>query len=126
MFTRDVLWLIVYICYGPKAVGREKRALRVTKQPSLRVTSLPTGCSKQLALLNSWQSLWCPYAQEFSPSWNARKCVQEGSKFQEFPGNLYFQKTSEKWLKSGKLKKNKTTFTLTTFKVVRVKVVFFF
>ena len=32
----------------------------------------------------------------------------------EIPGNLYFQKTSEKRLKSGKLKKNKTTFTLTT------------
>ena len=34
-------------------------------------------------------------------------------------------KVSEKYLKSGKLKK-KTTFTLTTLKVVRVKVVLFF
>ena len=25
--------------------------------------------------------------------------------FQEIPGNLYFQKTSEKWLKSGKIEK---------------------
>ena len=66
----------------------------------------PNGWSKQLALLDSWQSLSRQYAQDFSPSWNARKCVQEGLKFQEIPGNLYFQKTSEKRLKSGNLKKN--------------------
>ena len=34
-------------------------------------------------------------AQEFSPSWTARKRVQEKVKFQENPGNLYFQKTAE-------------------------------
>ena len=45
---------------------------------------------------------------------------------QMVPENLYFQNTSEKQLKSGKIEKNKTTFTLTTFKVGRVKVVLFF
>ena len=44
--------------YGPKAAGREKSALRVTKQPSLQETSWPNGWSQQLALLDSWQSLW--------------------------------------------------------------------
>ena len=41
----------------------------------------------------------CKYLTEFSHSWNARKCVQEGSKFQEI---YIFKKTSEKHLKSGK------------------------
>ena len=58
-----------------------------------------------LALLPSWKSIFAAPAQEFSPSWNARKRVQERVKFQEIPGNLYFQKTSENRLKSGKLKK---------------------
>ena len=56
--------------YGPKAVGREKSALRVTKQPSLQETSWPNGWSQQLAPLDSWQSLWREYAQEISPSWD--------------------------------------------------------
>ena len=56
--------------YGPKAAGREKSALRVTKQPSLWETSWPNAWSQQLALLDSWQSLWCQYAQDFSPSWD--------------------------------------------------------
>ena len=56
--------------YGPKAAGREKSALRVTKQPSLWETSWPNAWSQQLALLDSWQSLWCQYAQDFSPSWS--------------------------------------------------------
>ena len=30
--------------------------------------------------------------------------------FQEIPGNLYFQKTSEKWLKSGKIEKIRPLF----------------
>jgi len=47
----------------------------------------------------------CKYLTEFSPSWNARKRVQEMVKFQENPGNLYFQKTAENRLKSGKFKK---------------------
>ena len=46
-----------------------------------------------------------PPAQEFSPSWTARKRVQEMVKFHENPGNLYFQKLAENRLKSGKLKK---------------------
>ena len=48
--------------------------------------------------------------------------------FQEIPGNLYFQKTSEKSKMAYKRenRKNKTTFTLTTFKVFRVKVVLIF
>ena len=58
-----------------------------------------------LGLLPSWKSIFAAPAQEFSPSWNARKCVQEMVKFQEIPGNLYFQKTAENWLKSGKFKK---------------------
>ena len=56
--------------YGPKAVGREKSALRVTNQPSLRETSWANGWSQQLALLDSWGSLSRPYAQEISPSWD--------------------------------------------------------
>ena len=75
-----------------------------------------------LGLLPSWISISRAPAQEFSPSWNARKHAQEGLKFPEIPGNLYFQRMSEKRLKSGKLK-NKPTFTLTTLKV---KVVLFF
>ena len=79
-----------------------------------------------LGLIPTWKSIvWAP-AQGFPASWDARKRVQERVKFQENPGNLYFQKTAENRLKSGKLKKNKTTFTLTTLKVVRVKVVLFF
>ena len=31
--------VMFHLAYGPKAVGREKSALRVTKQPSLRETS---------------------------------------------------------------------------------------
>ena len=58
-----------------------------------------------LALLPSWKSIFAPPAQEFSPSWNARNRVQEMVKFQENPGNLYFQKTAENRLKSGKFKK---------------------
>ena len=63
--------------YGPKAAGREKSALRVTKQPSLRETSWPNGWSQQLALLDSWRSRYGEFAQEFSASWDARKRVQE-------------------------------------------------
>ena len=58
-----------------------------------------------LGLLPSWISIvWAP-AQGFPASWDARKRVQERVKFQENPGNLYFQKTAEKRLKSGKFKK---------------------
>ena len=58
-----------------------------------------------LSLIPTWISIvWAP-TQEFSPSWNARKRVQERVKFQEIPGNLYFQKTAENRLKSGKFKK---------------------
>ena len=56
--------------YGPKAAGREKSALRVTKQPSLQETSWPNGWSQQLALLDSWDSLSREFAQEISPSWD--------------------------------------------------------
>ena len=72
----DLVWLLivklgaVQSTYGPKAVGREKSALRVTKQPSLRETSWANGWSQQLALLDSWESLSRPYAQEISPSWD--------------------------------------------------------
>ena len=48
-----------------------------------------------LALLPSWKSIFGAPAQEFSPSLNGRKRVQEMVKFQENPGNLYFQKTAE-------------------------------
>ena len=91
----------------------------------MSVTTLHSKCRPiqtihptDLGLLPSWISISRPPAQEFSPSWNARKRVQEGLKFPEIPGNLYFQKRE--------IKKNKTTFTLITFKVVRVKVVLFF
>ena len=78
----------------------------------MSVTTLHSKCRPiqtihptDLGLLPSWISISRPPAQEFSPSWNARKRVQEGLKFLEIPGNLYFQKTSEKRLKSWKLKK---------------------
>ena len=63
---------IVYI-YGPKAAGREKSALRVTKQPSLRDTSWPNDCFQQLALLDSWKSLSREYTQRFSRFWDHPK-----------------------------------------------------
>ena len=47
----------------------------------------------------------------------------------QIPGNsrkFIISKTSEKRLKIRKFQKNKTSFTLTTLKVVRVKVVLFF
>ena len=58
-----------------------------------------------LGLLPSWNSTVGAPAQEFSPSWTARKRVQEMVKFPENSGNLYFQKTAENRLKSGKFKK---------------------
>ena len=61
------------IHYGPKAAGREKSALRVTKQPSLRETSWPNGLFKQLALLDSWKSLSREYTQRFSRFWDHLK-----------------------------------------------------
>ncbi len=64
-----------------------------------------------LGLLPSWISISRPPAQEFSPSWNARKRVQEELKFQEIPGNsrksIFSKKTSKKRLKSGKLTKTR-------------------
>ena len=50
----------------------------------------------------------------------------ENTDFLEFPDIFSLKKTSENHLNSGKMEKNKTTFTQTTFKVVRVKVVLFF
>ena len=44
--------ICVFTLYGPKAAGREKSALRVTKQPSLQETSWPNGWS---------QSAICPF-----------------------------------------------------------------
>ena len=49
---------------GQKLQAGKKIALRVTKQPSLKETSWPNGWPQQLALLDSWQSLWREYAQE--------------------------------------------------------------
>ena len=66
----DFRYAMALNVYGPKAAGREKSGLRVTKQPSLQETSWPNGWSQQLALLDSWQSLWREYAQEISPSWD--------------------------------------------------------
>ena len=60
-----------------------------------------------LGLLPSWISISRAPAQEFSPSWNARKYAQELLKFPEFQEIYNFKKTSENRLKSGKLKKNK-------------------
>ena len=91
--------------YGSKAAGRKKSALNVGNYPSLKVSPCPTIHPTDLGLLPSWISISRATAQEFSPSWNARNRVQEGLKFQEIPGNLYFQKTAENQLKSGKLKK---------------------
>ena len=57
----------------------------------MSVTILHSKC-----LLPSWISILRAPAQEFSPSWNARKHAQEGLKFPEIPGNLYFQKNVRK------------------------------
>ena len=75
------------ICiYGSKAAGRKKVL-------EMSVTTLHSKCRPiqtihptDLGLLPSWISISRPPAQEFSPSWNARKRVQEGLKFQEIPG----------------------------------------
>ena len=78
----------------------------------MSVTTLHSKCRPDqtihptdLGLLPSWISISRPPAQEFSPSWNARKRVQEGLKFPEIPGNLYFQKRPKKRLQSGKFEK---------------------
>ena len=90
-----------------------KKVLEMSQlQPHSKSRPVQTIHPTDLALLPSWKSIFAAPAQEFSPSWNARKRVQEMVKFQENPGNLYFQKTAETRLKSGKLKKNKITFTL--------------
>ena len=82
--------------YGSKAAGRKKVL-------EMSVTTLHSKCRPiqtihptDLGLLPSWISISRPPAQEFSPSWNARKRVQEGLKFPEIPGNLYFQKNVRK------------------------------
>ena len=78
----------------------------------MSVTTLHSKCRPiqtihptDLGLLPSWISISRPPAQEFSPSWNARKRVQEGLKFLEIPEIYIFKKTSEKRLKSGNFKK---------------------
>ena len=75
------------------------------KRPHSESRPVKTIHPTNLGLIPTWISIVCAPAQEFSPSWNARKRVQEMVKFQENPGNLYFQKTAENRLKSGKLKK---------------------
>ena len=55
-----------YTSYGPKAAGREKSALRVTKQASLRESSWPNGLPQQLALLDYWITIWREYSQQFT------------------------------------------------------------
>ena len=89
--------VLLYI-YGSKSAGREKSALNGTNQASL-------GDPTDLGLMPTWKSIVCPPAQGFPASWDARKRVQERVKFQENPGNLYFQKTAENRLKCGKFKK---------------------
>ena len=73
--------------------------------PHLKSRPVQTIHPTDLGHLLSWISMFAAPAQEFSPSWNARKRVQEMVKFQENPGNLYFQKPAENQLKSGKFKK---------------------
>ena len=91
--------------YGPNSAGREKSAWNGVNLPALQELPSSNGWSGYLLLLVYWLSMVGEYLTEFSPSWNARKRVQEMVKFQENPGNLYFQKTAENRLKSGKFKK---------------------
>ena len=53
----------------------------------LKAISAPTFAKflRTVVLLDSWQSLSRQYAQELSPSWNARKRVRAGRV--EIPGN---------------------------------------
>ena len=83
-----------------------KKVLEMSQlHPHSKTRPVQTIHPTDLGLLPSWNSMVGAPAQEFSPSWTARKRVQEMVKFQENPGNLYFQKTAENRLKSGKLKK---------------------
>ncbi len=83
-----------------------KKVLEMSQlRPHSKSRPVQTIHPTDLGLLPSWKSIFGAPAPEFSPSWNARKRVQEMVKFQENPGNLYFQKTAENRLKSGKFKK---------------------
>ena len=57
---------------------------------------------KDLGLLSSCISMFVTPTQEFSPSWNARKRVQERVKFQEI---YIFKKRPKTGLNTGNLKK---------------------
>ena len=74
-------------------------------KPHLETHPVQTIRPTDLGLIPTWKSIVWEPAQGFPASWDARKRVQERVKFQENPGNLYFQKTAENRLKSGKLKK---------------------
>ena len=56
--------------YGPKAAGREKSALNVTKTSSLGELPRPNRLCYQLVLLDSWKTLGGAPAHQFSPSWD--------------------------------------------------------
>ena len=77
----------------------------VISKPHSETHPVQTIHPTDLGLIPTWKSIvWAP-AQGFPASWDARKRVQEMVKFQENPGNLYFQKMAENRLKSGKFKK---------------------
>ena len=59
------------VSYGSKSAGREKSALSVTNEASLGESPFPSHPSY------SWNSIVGAPAQEFSPSWTARKRMQE-------------------------------------------------
>ena len=87
---------VIFIYMGQKLQdGKKVLEMSVTTLHS-KCRPIQTIHPTDLGLLPSWISISRPPAQEFSPSWNARKRVQEGLKFPEIPGNLYFQKNVRK------------------------------
>ena len=97
-----VVWFIKL--YMGQKLQDGKKVLEMSQlHPHSKSRPVQTIHPTDLALLPIWKSIFGAPAQEFSPSWNARKRVQE--MVQENPGNLYFQKMAKNRIKSGKFQK---------------------
>ena len=87
---------------GQKQQAGKKELEMSQIHPHSRSHPVQTIHPTDLGLLPSWKSMVGPPTQEFFPTWDARKRVQEMVKFQEI---YIFKKPAENRLKSGKLKK---------------------
>ena len=87
--------------------------VRLRKRLTYPVRSVGSDCPRKIALAPRLLYL-CPKGKASTNFWSkdhphknfqlpgiAGNVCRKGLKFQEIPGNLYFQKTSEKHLKSG-------------------------